>query len=452
MAAPVLVLNTEVDTTVPTAPVSLTLMSSASYLANDGATLGFTEITWSSRSHSALEYHDVLYRRAGNPYWMINDQVTRWVRLYGAGLYGANYYEGNVGRIDDLSPNISYDYGVRAVSKFGVFSSISALSSLLGPTDITAPAAPTGLAAVTGTGKSVSLDWGDNSESDFDHYEIYRNTSNAFGTASSLAAIKASRFVDVDVTLPTTYYYWVRALDRTGNMSAVHPGSTAGVVANPSLVPNVDVDTVAPSNLGSLTVSFPETYLATDGTAYMAARLYWVNPVDTARAYIDALYKRSSAANSEWQIGNQTMTSSSRIDDLSIGVNYDFGVRAVSKFGIQGTIITVQSQTVLDTTVPATPSGFTAYPATGRQIMLDWDDNSEADLAYYELYRHTANLFGDAPKIANVYASRFSDTASVLNTQYFYWIRAADRSGNLSPIHPGSTAGVVGGACSSGSW
>ena len=652
-AAPVLVLNTEVDTAMPTAPVSLTLTASASYLANDGTALGFTEITWSSRSHAALEYHDVLYRRANNPDWIIGDQVRRWVKLYGSGLYGAGFYEGNVGRIDDLSPNITYDYGVRAVSKFSVFSSVTALLSLLGPTDITAPAAPTGLAAVTGTGKSVSLDWGDNSESDFDHYEVYRNTSNAYGGASSLAAIKASRFVDVDVTLPTTYYYWVRAVDRTGNISTVHPDSTAGIVANPSLVPGVDVDTVAPtalsslsivasvgylasdgaafaaiglawinptdanrayvdvlyrrdgspewlignqtittsgriddiatgisynfgvravsrfgvqgsiisvngqgfdttvpatpsglaaivgtgklvelvwsanadtdldeyrvnrntanafgtsslvaqvqtnkfldsdvtlqntyfywvraedrsgnispihpgstagvvaaptlvpntevsttapSALGSLTVSFPENYLATDGTAYAVARPYWVNPADTNRAYIDVLYKRSSASNSEWQIGNQTITSSSRIDDLSIGVNYDFGVRAVSRFGVQGAIITAQSQTALDTTVPATPTGLVAAIGTGRQVLLDWSDNTEADLAYYELYRHTANLFGGATKIVNANVSRFTDVVSAFETPYFYWVRAADRSGNLSPIHPGSTAGVT---------
>ena len=442
-AAPVLVLNTEVDTATPTAPVSLTLTASASYLANDGAALGFTELTWSSRSHAALEYHDVLYRRANNPDWIIGDQVRRWVKLYGSGLYGANFYEGNVGRIDDLSPNINYDYGVRAVTKFSVFSSITALSGLLGPTDITAPAAPTGLAAVTGTGKSVSLDWADNSESDFDRYEIYRNTVNSFSGATSLAAIKASRFVDVDVTLATSYFYWITAHDRTGNVSSMYPDPTSGIGANPSLVPNADVDTVAPTALGSITVSFPETYLAADGTAYTTGRVYWVNPTDAARAYIDVLYKRSSSANSEWQIGNQTMTSSSRVDDLSIGVNYDFGVRAVSKFGIQGTIITAQSQTALDTTVPATPSGLAGAVGTGRQILLTWNNNTESDLSEYLLYRHTSNAFGSAVSLSSVKVNRLTDVVSAFETPYFYWVRAADRSGNLSPVHPGSTAGVT---------
>ena len=443
MAFPVYVPETDVNTAMPTAPASVTMIESASYQSNDGTTLGYTAILWSSRSHGALARHDVLYRRATNADWIIADQVRRWDKPYGTSTYGHGYYEGNYGRIDDLSPNITYDYGVRAVSQFGMVGSVTALSALLGPTDITAPARPASLVATVGTGKVVTLDWGDNSESDFDHYEMYRNAVNSFSGATSLAAIKASRFVDVDVTLATTYFYWITAHDRTGNVSSMYPDPTSGISANPSLVPNADVDTVAPTALGSITVSFPETYLATDGTAYTTGRVYWVNPADAVRAFIDVLYKRSSASNSEWQIGNQTMTSSSRIDDLSIGVNYDFGVRAVSKFGIQGTIITAQSQTALDTTVPATPAGLTAAIGTGRQVLLDWSDNTDGDLAYYELYRHTSNLFGGSTKLANAYVSRFTDVVSAFETSYFYWIRATDRSGNLSPIHPGSTAGIT---------
>jgi len=309
--------------------------------------------------------------------------------------------------------------------------------------DVTGPGTPSGLVVGSATGKLVPLTWNANSEADLSEYLINRNTVNAFGTSSLIGEVSANVFFDSNVTLGNTYVYWVRAVDASSNVSPVHPGSTAGIVAAPILVPNTEVSTTAPSVLASLTASFPETYLAADGTAYTVGRIYWVNPADTNRAYTDVLYKRSSAANSEWMIGNQTQTSSSRIDDLSIGVNYDFGVRAVSRFGVQGAIITAQSQTALDTTVPATPSGLVAAIGTGRQVLLDWSDNTEADLAYYEVYRHTSNLFGGAVKIANANVSRFTDVVSAFEISYFYWIRASDRSGNLSPIHPGSTAGVT---------
>lgn len=309
--------------------------------------------------------------------------------------------------------------------------------------DTTAPNTPTGLAATVGTGKLVRLHWAANSEADVAEYRIYRHTSNAFGTSSLIAEVSVNEFNDSNVVLGTPYFYWLRAVDRSENISPIHPGSTAGVTATPVLVAGTEVSTAAPTALSSLTVNFPATYLAADGTAYTQAQMFWVNPADTAREFIDVLYKRNSSTNSEWVLANQTRTSSSQIDDLSIGVYYDFAVRPVSKFGVRGGLTVVQSSRALDTTAPGTPSGLLAAIGTGRQVVLDWSDNTESDLSYYEVYRHTSNAFGSAAKIANVALSRFTDVVSAFETAQFYWIRAADRSGNLSPVHPGSTNGVT---------
>ena len=50
--------------------------------------------------------------------------------------------------------------------------------------DVTAPAAPTGLAATAGEG-SISLDWNDNGEGDLAGYNVYRGTSSPVSTAGS---------------------------------------------------------------------------------------------------------------------------------------------------------------------------------------------------------------------------------------------------------------------------
>ena len=50
--------------------------------------------------------------------------------------------------------------------------------------DVTAPAAPTGLAATSGEG-NVALNWNDNGEGDFAGYNVYRGTSSPVSTAGS---------------------------------------------------------------------------------------------------------------------------------------------------------------------------------------------------------------------------------------------------------------------------
>ena len=99
-------------------------------------------------------------------------------------------------------------------------------------TDTTAPATPTGLTATTGTGAAVSLDWTDNTEEDLTEYAVYRHTADVPASATKIAKVRASRFVDVDVTISTPYYYWVTALDFQMNESA----KTASVTATPGTV------------------------------------------------------------------------------------------------------------------------------------------------------------------------------------------------------------------------
>jgi hypothetical protein len=103
--------------------------------------------------------------------------------------------------------------------------------------DNTAPATPSGLVASAGTGQVVSLDWNDNTEPDLGDYGVWRNTSNTPSTATQIARVRASRFVDVTVTIATTYYYWVTAYDRLENQSAK---STVSSVA-PTAIGSADI-------------------------------------------------------------------------------------------------------------------------------------------------------------------------------------------------------------------
>ena len=102
-----------------------------------------------------------------------------------------------------------------------------------------------------------------------------------------------------------------------------------------------------------------------------------------------------------------------------------------------------------DLTPPAAPSGLTANPGE-CQVLLDWLDNGEADLAGYSVYRSTSSG-GPYDLIASVAAgtSNHSDGSGTVATPYFYVVSAVDTSGNESATgNEASAASQTGPACS----
>jgi hypothetical protein len=83
-----------------------------------------------------------------------------------------------------------------------------------------------------------------------------------------------------------------------------------------------------------------------------------------------------------------------------------------------------------DTTPPAAPTGLTATPGN-KQVALDWNDNSEPDLASYNVYRATTSG-GPYTLVATVTASNYTDTGLKNRTTYYYVVTAVDTSSNES--------------------
>ncbi len=102
--------------------------------------------------------------------------------------------------------------------------------------DTIAPNAPTGLTATPGNG-AVSLDWADNTETDFSSYTVYRSVNSGAGFAPVATQLTDSAYVDATVTNGTTYYYHITALDAfnesapSAEQSATPTASGADFVA-----------------------------------------------------------------------------------------------------------------------------------------------------------------------------------------------------------------------------
>jgi hypothetical protein len=128
----------------------------------------------------------------------------------------------------NVSPVIggsTYNFRVRGVSSLGTKGEWSNGVSKAAVGDSEAPATPTGLSA-TGLIESILLSWTANTELDLRHYAIYRGTSS--NPTTRIAYSNTTTFIDCDVTVGTTYYYRIKAIDYSGNASGysseVHAG------------------------------------------------------------------------------------------------------------------------------------------------------------------------------------------------------------------------------------
>ena len=84
-----------------------------------------------------------------------------------------------------------------------------------------------------------------------------------------------------------------------------------------------------------------------------------------------------------------------------------------------------------DTTAPAVPTGLVVTAGDGS-VSLDWADNTETDLASYNVKRATV-IGGPYTQIASgVVISAYTDNSVINGTTYYYVVTGVDESGNES--------------------
>ena len=351
----------------------------------------------------------------------------------------------------DLSPSTTYYYKVAAVDKAGhIGSTSSAASGKTKPgvgNDITPPAQVTGLTVSTASSSQLDLAWNKNSESDFNHYNIYRGIIDGFsvtpGVTSPVGTSKTNSYSSTGLDPSTKYYYRVAAVDKAGNIGQLSSQVSKTTATPPS--PPPPSDTIPPAQVTGLTVTPVST---------SQLNLAWnKNPdsdVTHYNVYRSTINGFSVNPGVTPAIGTSSTTSYSS-SGLSSSTTYYYKVAAVDGAGNIGPVSDQGSGTTAtpppppsDTTPPAQVTGLSVSTASSTQLNLAWSQNKESDLNQYLVYRGTSSGFSVTPGVTSPAgtsaANSYSSTGLSPSTTYYYKVAAKDNAGNIGPLSAESSA------------
>lgn len=178
----------------PAVPSGLLLASDAV----DGQT--FLTITWDFNGEEDFLYYDL----------QVKEGSGDWIGIQTAAETYATA----------AKPNVTYSAKLRAVDKSGNASVYSAVVTHTTARDTIPPAMPIGITSKAGL-ESIWISWTANTEADLARYEIYESESNTtpLETATPSHATLANNFVRAGLDMETHLYFWVRAVDTSGNVS-----------------------------------------------------------------------------------------------------------------------------------------------------------------------------------------------------------------------------------------
>lgn len=189
--------NSSLPGLVPTAPLSVTVTPTAK-IQPDGTSVPALEVAWTVAADAFVGAWEVQWRPAGAAAWtsaMVSDR--RHV-------------------IAPVDPGVNYQVRVRAVSSLGMRSAWAYASPAAAAGDSDPPGPPMGLVAVGGI-RCIALNWRLPADRDLDLIEVWESATPRLEDAAPIAKVRGTDFTRHGLGGLVTRYYWVRAIDRSGN-------------------------------------------------------------------------------------------------------------------------------------------------------------------------------------------------------------------------------------------
>ena len=243
-------LNITGDTEAPSTPTGL-IVTSESEITPDGRERIILKAVLSPNPESDVASYGWKIRRAsGN---LIS--ITNGVPLYDQGqafdaFFAVSPAPGGLNATNKITNSWEvaaftyYEVRVCATDQSGNtsdYTTLDANSLIRTAKDTTPPATPTNV-TIGSALKSVFLDWTNPSDKDLAYINIYRNTTNNFSTSTLITNVYGASYTDTTTSQGTTYYYWLKAVDFSGNES-VNPSTAVSIT--PGLVQATDINNFA---------------------------------------------------------------------------------------------------------------------------------------------------------------------------------------------------------------
>ena len=345
---------------------------------------------------------------------------------------------------------------------------------------------PQNLSATAGL-KNIELNWTNPvNTSKFKEIVIYASPDSAWTNAVEIGRTLGTQFFhDASngadpIAVGDERYYWIRAVAYgTGSGSFVESDrnpdndvSTISATVGPNNPDYSDIVDNTPAQAAPTALTLTETTaLGNDGSVLPAVLVSWTAPTpNTYVSFYELEWKRTSVG--EIDLGDVADGYTSTIDYGSVadattielnygGVNeavvggdtvysniavygtnttiaglvelqeYTFRVRAVTLTGKTSGTITNTLVLQGDNTPPGIPGAVTATGGI-QQITLNWENPSDSDFAFVEIFENTTNNLNSASLIIQTPSDNHTIASLANNATRYYWLRTADRSGNFS--------------------
>jgi len=191
------------NTNLPVASAGLTVSNlglfGAGEVQSDGTFVNATILNWDAVDSALLDHYEVEWR-----------PVT-----------DSTYLSASTSEVDiKLSPlidNLEYVFRVRAVTVLGIKGPFTSITGTAGG-DTTAPSLPTSLSAV-GTLGFIDLSWVNPADPDLNFVEVWESADSNIANATQIAKAFGDTFNRGNLSPLVTRYYWIRAVDFSGNKS-----------------------------------------------------------------------------------------------------------------------------------------------------------------------------------------------------------------------------------------
>jgi hypothetical protein len=198
------------DPTSDIVPTGLVVVSPSPGISNG---MAYVTLTWNAITTDTFDHYVIEYKRSSFTY------------------YTPIITTSNTITIDNLLAGVSYVFRIASVNKAGISSDFSSTLVVAMPNDTTAPATVTGVTA-TGAIQAVLLRWTHNTDADLASYNIYRYITNTSASAVLVGNITGNVYMDNGLVKDTTYYYWLKAVDISGNLSTAYSTVASATTRN----------------------------------------------------------------------------------------------------------------------------------------------------------------------------------------------------------------------------